>query len=570
MIRLFVPVCSLAFALFAGTMCCASAARINVRDYGAKGDGIADDAPAIQKAIEAARGKGPGTVVTIPAGRYRLNPITPASKCHMEFSHASGIRLEGETATIIIATDPTKAMICVVDSSDIGISVLKMDRHPFVFTQGMVESADPDGKAVVVVVDEGYDDPDSQYIARQDFMMIFSDPDTGTWDHDAPWPPLIEKREKLAPRRFRLALSRAPKAVYVGKPFVIWKNVYRGAGFSLNRSRNVQIEDVDYYGCGANAGFFINRCEGDIVFRRFRVMVPPNSRRRFSASGGSMVFNNRIKLLVEQCEFTNTDDDGFNMGTNSSHIFSQQSPRMVTIEKTGAEYRPGDNVALWDWADKKMRTEAKVVGSVCDEPTRSCRVTLDRDVTVLKTGPASATRKANEYDGIDRLVNPDDVGSVIIRNSIFHSLRARNILIKASNSIIENNEFRHTAMAAILVGPEFYWDEGPSVHDLIIRNNRFINVSGSNIFVGTHKSEQSLDNRRITIEGNTFLRYGHYAFGTAGKQGTAVYVRNTDGVTVRNNRMESPDTASPKISPILIEASKHAIVSANTLPEERK
>ena len=79
MIRLLVPVCSLAFALLAGTMHCAPTARINVRDYGAKGDGFADDAPAIQKAIEAARGKGPGTVVTIPAGRYRLNRVNLAA-----------------------------------------------------------------------------------------------------------------------------------------------------------------------------------------------------------------------------------------------------------------------------------------------------------------------------------------------------------------------------------------------------------------------------------------------------------------------------------------------------------
>lgn len=43
---------------------------VNVRDYGAKGDGIADDAPAIQKAIAALADTG-GTV-SIPAGIYML------------------------------------------------------------------------------------------------------------------------------------------------------------------------------------------------------------------------------------------------------------------------------------------------------------------------------------------------------------------------------------------------------------------------------------------------------------------------------------------------------------------
>jgi polygalacturonase len=46
-----------------------SAAVFNVRDHGAKGDGIAVDSPAINAAIEAAAAQGGGTVV-LPAGTY--------------------------------------------------------------------------------------------------------------------------------------------------------------------------------------------------------------------------------------------------------------------------------------------------------------------------------------------------------------------------------------------------------------------------------------------------------------------------------------------------------------------
>src|SRR5437867_2043274 len=43
----------------------------NVRDYGAKGDGVADDHSAIQAAIDAVRTSG-GGVVWFPRGRYRV------------------------------------------------------------------------------------------------------------------------------------------------------------------------------------------------------------------------------------------------------------------------------------------------------------------------------------------------------------------------------------------------------------------------------------------------------------------------------------------------------------------
>ena len=46
---------------------------VNVRDYGAAGDGITDDTAAIQAAIDAAKGTGQKvTTVFIPAGNYRL------------------------------------------------------------------------------------------------------------------------------------------------------------------------------------------------------------------------------------------------------------------------------------------------------------------------------------------------------------------------------------------------------------------------------------------------------------------------------------------------------------------
>ncbi len=40
---------------------------VNVKDFGAIGDGIADDSPAIQKALDSG-----STIVEIPEGNYRI------------------------------------------------------------------------------------------------------------------------------------------------------------------------------------------------------------------------------------------------------------------------------------------------------------------------------------------------------------------------------------------------------------------------------------------------------------------------------------------------------------------
>jgi hypothetical protein len=51
---------------------------LNVKQFGAKADGIANDAPAIQKAID--RAKETGAVVYLPPGTYLVNPA-PGSNC---------------------------------------------------------------------------------------------------------------------------------------------------------------------------------------------------------------------------------------------------------------------------------------------------------------------------------------------------------------------------------------------------------------------------------------------------------------------------------------------------------
>ena len=71
------------------------AATYNVRDYGAKGDGVAIDSPAINKAIEAAAAAGGGTVY-VPAGDYLSFSIRLKSK----------ITLFLESGSTIIAAEP--------------------------------------------------------------------------------------------------------------------------------------------------------------------------------------------------------------------------------------------------------------------------------------------------------------------------------------------------------------------------------------------------------------------------------------------------------------------------------
>jgi hypothetical protein len=77
-------------------------------------------------------------------------------------------------------------------------------------------------------------------------------------------------------------------------------------------------------------------------------------------------------------------------------------------------------------------------------------------------------------------------------------------------------------------------------------------------------------NRNILIEGNTFEGYGNLGgVSLAGKQGTAVLIRNADSVIVRDNMFGPPSPTVPRgVKPLLIEVSRNVVVKDNQgLPE---
>ena len=84
LVAIWVPVWVLSFASCAErTASCAVPDGVvpvyNVKDYGVKGDGVTDDAPAIQALLDSVMEWGGGTVY-FPNGRYRLVAIHEAYK----------------------------------------------------------------------------------------------------------------------------------------------------------------------------------------------------------------------------------------------------------------------------------------------------------------------------------------------------------------------------------------------------------------------------------------------------------------------------------------------------------
>ena len=540
---------------------------INVREVGAKGDGTTDDDAAINRAIQQAQSAGPGASVYFPAGDYLLSAKTILVK------NATGLTLYGDgPATVLKARDGSSDIVTLRGCHDITLQKMTLDRADYSFTQGRVESVNAGDNTCIVTLEPGYPAFDAPAIAKATTFKPFTYPNSGTYEQDH-YTPAIQSREKIGDRQWVLHLAGAVDQAWVGKEFITWASP-RGIGVVAAEDSNVLLEDVTYYGRGANAGYYIVNAEGTVTLRRFRIDVPPGTGDLLSCGGGGQAVNVRGRLVFDHCTFSKFDDDGADILTNYIRILSQPDPRTLVLQ-SNSFFHVGDILATVNWPAKTERGTCRIT-QVTPNPDRSCTVVLDQPVKVGKTGPGvgSIIGRPQVTDGVERVADYDNVtSSTEFRDCEFQCLRARPLNLKAQNCLVEGCKFSNCVLPAIAAGPEFYWQEAPAVHHLTVRNCTFTNCDTSNIDVDLFNADaainggvacDSYDNRDILIEGNTFTGYGAHGTVYSTITGCAVHVRYATNVVIRHNVFGDPAPTAPADAPrVLIQHSRNVTIQDN-------
>ncbi len=538
---------------------------LNVRDFGAKGDGNTDDAPAIDQALAAAARHGPGATLFLPKGTYSLGTRTLADASikrvfFLGVDHANGLTIEGESGTVLLSRDLVQTTFHLEYCQNVTIRRLTFDADPLPYTQGTVVAADPVNRTIDLQVDKAYDDIDRPDLLNISEFRICDSPYSNGWKEDQYFPKL-ENRVRLGPGHWQLTMAWKDyryDAGLIGKKWMLWAKGYKGWVVHIGHSDGCIVDDLHIYEAGSGA--FDLYGNGSVTIRQVTIGPPPGSDRIFCGGGGAMSFFNRGTVIVEDCDFSHIDDDGFNLGTHFVRVVGTTAPDTCRTELWPGTFQAGDAIVAWDWQKKVERGEAKVL-SASKEKDGHWLVKFDRPLEFVTAGEGKpgATLKEQENDGIDRIVDLDSCGSCILRRNKISSMRARCFLVKTGHSVIEDNLFYDTHMPGVLAGPEFFWGEGPELRGLIIRHNVFRNIDAPNIQVATFTSAAGISNRDVTIEDNTFENYGQLPviYMRDSPRGAAIEARNTDGVTIRNNQMKPSASTPYGVNPIVVETCRN-------------
>jgi hypothetical protein len=544
---------------------------VNVKDFGAKGDGVTDDTAAINAAIVAAQGLGAGAVVSLPSGRYKT---ALGAEKSIRIKGADGLTFQGEGDTTIVSGDLDEPVFRIDDSKSVTVRKISIDHDPLGYTQGTITSVDIPNMTCEVTIDPGYPAPnDPLFKGSQVHPFVF--PEKNYYQLDRHWPNPVEM-VKTGEHTWSWKLQGPPHIEnWPGKRFFIYTES-RSQAFILTNLRDTTLEDVNYWGGGANAGFYIRGLEGTTTFRRFVIGVPPGSNRLYSCAGGGQVSGLRGKLLLDHCDFSKIDDDGIDILADYTRIIEQRDKRTLLVQSKKHDYRTGDRVELWDWQHKKMRMDAIITTST-PTPDGTFLIALDRDVVTERVGVGVGMNFSREsmIDGIDRLINVATVGQeTIIRDSKFQVFRAKCLNLKAANCTIERCTFSNSFQPAVFAGPEWYFEEGSAIRNLTVRDCVFTDNNHSNIVIGASPisgipgekpivsdapEHTSYDSTNILIEGNSFSGYGTTpsVFGWNWPVGPAIAITNAAQVMIRGNTFGPLAESAPEGTPIvLVEKSK--------------
>ncbi len=537
----------------------------HVAQYGAVGDGITDDGPAIRKAVEAAVTAGPGAQVLFENKRYRL--ARTVENYHIALEGVTGLTIEGNGAKLI--NNPWNNLFKLENCEDVTVRGFVIDYDPLPFTQGTITEVDENNGAFLLKIHDGYDNPVAVYQ-----RIGITNPD---WGWGVCIDPVERRRKPEAIMHFfinevtsadeddnllRVQLRddylEHARELKPGDRFVITiKYGGHGANFYVTRSANCRLEDNTIYTAKWGMVHALTDNHGRIHVKGVKITFKPDSDRLITTpKDGFHCKHNAVGPIIEDGLYEGLLDDAINISVCPYWIREDLGENRYLIAELDFSPRVGDTLMAYTPQPGTI-IDGLVVQSVEAQPAPQGMRGQWNIITLNKPIPDVGLHQGNDLfpGGAEKLVftglyNIDASGrDYIVRNNVFGPQRRHALLARTSGGLFEGNLVDGVGGNGVSLNNEigsFY--EGPLPRDTVIRNNTFRNTFWEAVRVYTRGDGAVA--RNISVYGNQIDNW--YTDPNAQKA-SAIYLRSVVEGTIRENII-GPGSADPEVSmPIRLE-----------------
>jgi hypothetical protein len=503
---------------------------LSVRDFGAQGDGVHDDAPAIRQAVAATAERGNGATLHFPAGRYRLVP-TEDEPSHLHIEGVSDIILEGEAGTELLGTT-TLAVLRLESCRNVHLRKLVLDYSIHPYSQGKVVAVAPDRTFIDWQVDEGFVGPDAPELAvHEKIQGVMLDPTTG---HMAPKPHdsfSSTRRDNLGNGLYRLHAVEGEmhrEDVVPGMDMTLYKRL-SPMGFDLCACEWIDCEEV-LVQAATHFAAYIESCYG-VSFRRCALQPRAGYHGGLNADGYHCR-SNRFGPFFEDCRIVRVLDDCFNLYSRGVGLNATPDERTVVLDAPWhhaarrwaqhprrEDFCAGDMLAFMNPQTGELSEHARIesIRAYDWNGHNLIAATLDRALPTLPSRESLGHSTVGRATFLDAQYDEEIETFVInvstkcdgfvIRGCSLGDNTVTGGKIKASNGLIEGNHNIRHGWCCFAFSIEGEWLEGYAARNVLVRNNNFDSWFGLFLNEGLPGRRLNLKNslvRRIDIVGNTF------------------------------------------------------------------
>jgi len=498
-------------------------------DFGAKGDGVADDAPAFAKALAAVRKlKGAPSRIEIPEGRFRLNT---------KYAYDSNVLVLGVTNCSIRGVSPERTKLVFAfyeakgfqfwESDNVTLANMELMTARIPFSQGTLLACDKDAGWFEVRHDPGSLAPDDpQWQARKHPLALQQYTADGHlhlqnliwWDRTA---------EKLGEGRYRMRFKKDIGGWAEATPRLVGEKVTipdRWSAFgavTISWSRLITLENV--WCRSSRSGFCSIGSSRHVTASRCRVFPHEGFVMSTNADG---FYNSRGSCLLD-CDFANLPDDGCN-----SVLHGQQLGKVEgrTLYHHLPRIKPGSFLQVLDSVTGEYRANLHVVAVGKAEAmgqkwlTATVAEDLPSDLNTCETvgrGEFSEEEHVKHLQGkkvetrpADFLFEPCRDGTgFIVSGCRFRDIRNTGIVVQCPHTIVENCTVERVHNG-INVSALMSWYEGPPPYDVLVRGCAFRDNwnSATAVYQTYGRTGEVRAIRGLVFERNTLERATKAAF----------------------------------------------------------